>query len=444
MRWERLTLIMALGCLFIHMSRRLIISFTKVDVTFAFSIVGIFFLALSVLRYRKVYPVAPMPASYSLLLVLYLFYVTLMGVVGYFKGHLFTYVAAEALIFFVVALCIVAGRYDQFWRDLHGPALVLFWVGLVIVAATIRRPTVEISHEGVKTGEEIKEEDFRAEVASLGYDLQPYLSLWPLLFAIAYQARGMDWRRVMGLLTVVGYLAISIVFLKRAPVARTVMYVVVIVFASGVLQGKLRARTAMLTIAGLLIACAIAGGVYLNNLKQRYETGERDARTSEARALLDDIHGMEWVWGKGLGGYFEPPPGWKAGVVYVNYQGEKARTSLHIGLLLPLLKGGIILMALYYVFFLRLMWFKTPAWNQIDINFAARTVLPVYLLFQLIEGPPSQTDPFSAILVGICCARAVVPAEAPDQLLLESGYYDDHYAVGDVGMAGDGRLHRAW
>jgi hypothetical protein len=443
MRWERLTLVIALVCLFIHMSRRAIISFTRFDVTYWFSILGVFFLTLSVLRYRKVYRVAPLPASYSILLTLYLLYVLLMGVVGYLKGHVFTYMAAEAMIFYVVALCMIAGRYDQFWRDLQKPALVLFWIGLVIVVANLNRPTVEISEEGVKTGQEIKEQDYRAEVASLGYDLQPYLSLWPVLFALAYQSRRTDWLRVTGLLVLVGYLAVSIVFLKRAPVARTVAYAVVIVFASGVLQRRLRMRTALLTIAGMFIACVIVGGVYLNNLKQRYETGEREARVSEAQSLLEDMHGAEWVFGKGLGGYFEPPPGWKAGVVYVNYLGAKGRTTLHIGLFLPLLKGGIILMALYYVFFVRLMWFKTPQWNQLDINFAARAVVPVYLLFQLIEGPPSQTDPLTAIMAGICCARASVPAEEPERLPLES-HYDDAYAVGDVGAAADGRLHQAW
>jgi hypothetical protein len=85
---------------------------------------------------------------------------------------------------------------------------------------TVRTKTVEISNEGIKEGGEIRDE-FRAEVQSLGYDLQPYLSLWPLLFALAYQRQGMNWKRVAGLLTIVGYLIVSITFLKRAPVART-------------------------------------------------------------------------------------------------------------------------------------------------------------------------------------------------------------------------------
>jgi hypothetical protein len=445
MRWERILLIISFVCLFIHISRRGIISYTGVDVTFGFSAIGFIFLGLAVLRYRKVYPLPPPPMSFVMLMALYVCSIVLLSVYGWIRGHLWTYILQDSAIYFAVALCIVAGRYDQFWRDLRVPALWLFWVGFVTVVANLGRSTVLIGLEGISEGGIVKETDYRAEVTSLGYDLQMYLALWPVSFALAYQSRSKGLGRWLGLATAPAYLALSIIFLKRAPVARAVAYMLAMIVASGVLQGRLRMRTAVLTIVGMLIGCMVVGSFYIANLKARYETGERTARVEEAQALLRDIRGLEWIVGKGMGGWFEPPPGWVSGLTYINVKGEKGRTNVHIGLLMPLLKGGLLLMAAYYVFFFRLFWFKPPGWNMFDLNFAARTVLPVYFVFLLIEGPPSLTDPFAAVLVGLCCGRAVAPppVEEQDMLPLEH-YYDGQDAYSVDGVPAAAHYGRTW
>jgi hypothetical protein len=110
--------------------------------------------------------------------------------------------------------------------------------------------------------------------------------------------------------------------------------------------------------------------------------------------------------GRGMGGYFPSPPGWKLGTTYVDYRGTKGRLFAHVGLLMPLLKGGIVLMAVYYLFFLRLYLPKGAQWNDVPVNFAARVVIAVYTLFLLIEGPPTLGDPLACLMVGLCCARA--------------------------------------
>jgi hypothetical protein len=446
MRWERILLILGFIGLFIHISRRAIISYTGVDVTFGFSVVGFFFLVLAVLRYRKVYPLPPAGTAFTLLLGLYGVLIILLSVYGWLRGNLGTYILQDGSIYFAVALCIVAGRYDQFWRDLRVPALWLFWIGFFLVCVNLRRSTVVIGLEGTSEGDIVKETDVRAEVQSLGYDLQTYLSLWPLSFALAYQSRSKGLGRFLGLATAPAYLAVSIIFLKRAPVARAAAYMLAMIVASAVLQGRLRMRTAVLTIIGVLMGCLVVGSYYLVNLKARYETGEQTARIEEAQALLGDIRGLEWFVGKGMGGWFEAPPGWEAGLTYVTATGEKGRNNVHIGLLMPLLKGGLLLMALYYVFFFRLFWFKPRRWNLLDINFSARTVLAVYFVFLLIEGPPSLTDPFAAVLVGICCGRAAArAAEEQETLPLEHYYVEqDAYSVDGVPSAAHYGTHGSW
>src|SRR5687768_15891834 len=186
MRWHRIWLLMSLAAFFVHISRKAIISYTGLDVTFGFSLVGTFFLALAIHGYRRQPDWRPVATSFSAHLGVFVAMIALLSVAGYFRSHILDYIGQDAMVLLIIAMAIYVGRSDQFWRDLHGPMLLMFWVGFVIVVANLRRGSVNIGLEGTSVGGTFEQNQFRDSVWSLGYDLQPYLSYWPVLFAVAY------------------------------------------------------------------------------------------------------------------------------------------------------------------------------------------------------------------------------------------------------------------
>ena len=95
---------------------------------------------------------------------------------------------------------------------------------------------------------------------------------------------------------------------------------------------------------------------------------------------------------------------------------------MHIGVLQPLLAGGVILCLAYYAFFIPILWRKPPGWYDNRYNVAAMAVLPVYATFLLIEGAPVWGTPFTCALVGMACARPATPVILEEELECEDAY----------------------
>lgn len=436
MRLARFFLYLCLGCLFIHIGRRAIISFVGVDVTYGFSLLGFGALVLATMRYHRTM-VEPMPLGFGVHVAIFVVVTGLLSLVGFLRGHLIQHIVHDVWAYLFIAACLIVGRSNAFWTDLRKPMLIFFWVGFVILWVSLGRPMVEIEYTGVSTGDIVREGEVRSKVWTLGYDLQAYLSFWPVLFVLAYQERKWTWQRFLGLATAPAYLILQIMFLKRAPTIRAIGYVIVAILASAVFQRRLRPGTAVLAGAGLIVGVSLFGGIYLEQLKSRFERSETESRFYEARSLLSELSGIEWVVGRGMGGYFVPPAGWKAGLTYVDYKGTRGRTAMHVGILMPMLKGGITLTAIFYLFFFRAFTPKPPGWVQLPANFAARAVFPVYLAFLFIEGPPLMGDPMTCLMIGICCARASVSVQTSD---LENqsalGEFSDDELQGELARAG--------
>ena len=127
----------------------------------------------------------------------------------------------------------------------------------------------------------------------------------------------------------------------------------------------------------------------------------------------------------------------------VKTTGEIGRASVHIGFFMPMLKGGLLLSLVYYGFFLPMFQRKPAGWYQNPINTAALAVVPVYVLFQFIEGSPTMTNGFDAILVGMACARARGPHVPSRSHAVQKHASSRHpavqaQAVADSGASGGG------
>ena len=96
---------------------------------------------------------------------------------------------------------------------------------------------------------------------------------------------------------------------------------------------------------------------------------------------------------------------------------------MHAGGFVPFLKGGFILLVLYYPFYLRFLFRKPWNWYNNRFNIASMAVLPVYLLYlQMVPPPGLVAFPFM-VMAGMACARMAAPVVTEDPL---GEYYQDH------------------
>ena len=117
--------------------------------------------------------------------------------------------------------------------------------------------------------------------------------------------------------------------------------------------------------------------------------------------------------GRGMGGYFQtdlPVPG----QMVVTTTGELGRTHMHVGILYPLLKGGVILSVLFYGLVWRALVRPLSVWCSDRFNCAAVIILPIYILFLFIEGPASMTALFDGLMYGVLCGRGLSSYETSE------------------------------
>jgi hypothetical protein len=335
--------------------------------------------------------------------------ILLLTLYGLVRGAPLLLVFYDAWNFLFIAAFLSLGTVDAVWRDLRKPLIGLYWI---IFAVTLwglfqPKPTFEEGEVtfGVLTGS-------RSYAQSLGYVVSKLLDFWPVPFLLSYFAvRGRIWR-VLGLATLPAFLVLQVLFQKRAPSARALIYGLVIVMVLPLFRGRQKAL-----LSGVLLICiafslyALSSHEAFSLLIGRYRTSESVSeidRVQEAEAMISDLSWWEFLVGRGMGGSYTAPEGWMSGLEVVSDEGELGRAHLHMGFLEPLLKGGLVLVAVYGSFFVLVVWPKRRAWYDNDYNLAGLLILLVYGLFLSVEGAPTFAAPSSAMLVGLICARGGV------------------------------------
>lgn len=380
-------------------------------------------LLLAIWKYRTFLPPPPQNPLFSFKLIAFALMVACLTIYGFFLGYIWLTVIADVGIYSVIFCFLVLGRYDQVWKDLEKPLIVLFYIVAVMVLLTLNRGLVTVQ---ATTGYFQEKEVEAAAGGSVGYDISKALNFWPIIMFLASVRLKKDLWKFMGFATVFFFLILQIYFAKRAPAARGIAYLATISFVFPLVQRRLKTSTGLIILLGLVSVGILSQTEWFHRLREKQEVDApllKSSRFAELGALLEDLNTTEYALGKGMGGYFEPPTDWKAGMAVVTRDGKLGRPILHIGVCQPLLKGGLVFFLLYYSFFFRLILPKPPGWYQNRFNVVAMGVLPVYVLFLFIEGPPSMSSCYDGMLVGLCCARLATPVtvsqDAPEE------YFED-------------------
>lgn len=364
-------------------------------------------LILAWMKYREACAPAVVEMGMKLRLVLFSLAIGALAIYGLMRGNAARHVFDDTWVYVYLMFAILLGMRDEVWEDLQRPLVVLFCVSfaLTLWGLSLDRGVMTASG-GVVLVSDIG--DDRRWIRTAGYEFSRVLGFWPLVVMMHYFRRGSARSQAIGIAVIVAFLCLQVVFQKRAPFVRTILYAAVLVLFPLINRRRASLAGAMAVVAAIALTIFAASTTdVFRQLMSRYVSDDpvvESSRLLEARALLADLTWPEYIFGRGMGGYFYPPEDWDAGNVEVA-PGVLARLALHVGILVPLLKGGIVYWAIVYSFFLSAFRPRSGEWYSNRFNMCALAILPVYIASQVIEGAPGIPNIFEALIIGLAAGR---------------------------------------
>jgi len=330
------------------------------------------------------------------------------------KGYAVTEVVHDLSVYIVIVAATILGSQPRAWKDIDRLVLVLFAIGLVVNALGMSEITTVL---GETTAED------RAGPSVVGYRTQGALAFWSLLLLTVNRRRPFTALLIFaGAVFVAGQ---QVLFQKRSPSVRIALVVTVFLvilpwlrprghFAPGELSDRW-IRWAFLGMCATGVAAALfaapwlfrgqAAGLWQRLSGERYSGGATGMLTWENERFFEvgmffrDLEPQELILGRGFGGYFVPDtPGWGGYLEDVNVVGRRA---LHVGALMPLFKGGLVLFLTYYAGLL-LVLLRGRQFLREPFAAAAFFVVLLHALFLLQEGWFIMSLSFDLVLVGMC------------------------------------------
>src|SRR5262249_52735110 len=286
-----------------------------------------------------------------------LFHSGLLLVFGILRGHDPVIAAKEMAPYLVIVASVILGSMPRIWKDTDRLVLALYALALVINIVGMTEMTDVVSEANAES---------REARSILAYRTQWALAFTPFLFFTSRQRKP-----ATALLIFAGVffsLAQQILFQKRAPTVRILLYIVVFLVILPRLRprrlagGEARIQTLFATVCaiGIFVSLSAAPWLFrgqLSGLTRRlsgesYSGGATAMLTSENERFIEasmffrSLGPPEVVFGRGFGGYFVPDrldhPGW---IDETNSYGVR---WLHVGGLIPFFKGGLLFAVLYY------------------------------------------------------------------------------------------------
>ena len=348
-------------------------------------------------------------------LLLFAFVLGLLAIAGLLKGYGVRAVADDLWIYLYFLLFVILGRYDEVWRDLEKPLILFFWLLFALTIWGLFLPRPLVNEYGELVFVDIAQD--RPTINTAGYEFHRILGFWPLVFMLGCLSRLRITWRMLAVASAFAFLVLSVAFQKRAPFVRTLLYMLppLLILLASVQRRRFLLGFAILFCLVLGLAFTVRTSVF-QQLETRYRAEAslwESSRLVEARAMFDDLQWPEYIFGRGLGGYYTPPPDWDAGVVRISEQGDLGRRSLHIGILVPILKGGVLFWIVTYSLYWPVLRPRRRLWYSSPLNMCAVAIIPVYVASQLIEGGASMGNVFDALLIGMVIGRLGTVVQSP-------------------------------
>jgi hypothetical protein len=323
-----------------------------------------------------------------------------MFLIGVIRSNPYRVIILDLVPYVVVLSGFILGRRDEVLEGILSPVLFISYVAL-FVGFLFMDPDVIYDHSRL--------------TLSFGYQMSSQLSLLPLIALIAVVRE----KKFYYVASIIGLLASTLLYLyfaKRVPFARSLIYFVLVVIA-GLIKQSWRNNSIYISALSMAIILYMFS-VFMplqdmvKQLESRYggDTGVIESVTSEnprfdeAMILLQEISWTDWFFGRGLGGYLTSPD-----LMYIVQdvidEDTIGRLHVHVGNLVPLLKGGVFFTLIYFfpLILMLISWRKILP--RMDLSSCCLVWGFVYLAFQFIEGPPTYSNLGEALALGMSGGR---------------------------------------
>lgn len=349
--------------------------------------VSIFFLLFAVLASKYV------DKSYkrnSLLVNLLLIYTIFIFIYGFLKGNQIGIIFEELWVISVVYLAYKVSINKNIWISFNS-----YIFGLFIFTAFILYIGLN------ETREYLDELEVAASVledttTSLAYELVSLTDFWPFLFALFFFRKDFT-SKIIAFIPFIVYLLLQLYFLKRAPAVRAVLQVSTFLLIAALAKNKAKGLVRIIPVVILLLFLFYL--VLPQSLIDRFKNDD-GSRPDELVNMVLQFNPVEAFIGKGLGGAYVSDNGIYD---YIDLNGgSEMRSTVHIGIAYPFLKGGIfflILVCLHLGNVIVSAYKYKKHFTNVEI--ASFGFLLVFCLFRLIEGPINAVTVFNGIMFGM-------------------------------------------
>jgi hypothetical protein len=290
---------------------------------------------------------------------------------GFFLAYDAREIIQDYAPYVIIGVFAVIGSRRAFWDDLTALLPWILFAGLTVNAL------------GFVGFGNLIERDIGERVArdSLAYRTQSTLGMWGIAFLLMRRQKPMF--KFLAILALYFYLGQQVLFQKRLGAIESVLYLggffmLIPLFSRTRTQNdrldeaKIFLGLFLTALIAFVMAITLGDGLLVaqaQSLHQRFVgigTGQRkeeaglfaaiileNERVELARRMLSDFRPLEWVFGRGMGGYFiievslndnEAVRQQQYLSLYLDDVGVFGRRSIEIGWLMPFLKGGAALM----------------------------------------------------------------------------------------------------
>ena len=315
---------------------------------------------------------------------------------GLARGNAGRVVAFDVLAYLPVVGGLLLGRFDRIWKYIVTPVCLLTAVSLFFA--------LRLTDARVLSDRSV----LNLQVGSF---FESGLTLAPLLAMVAATER--RYRSYVPLL----FLSICVFFVylyfgRRGISIRAALEIIVAALIVPLLVG-LRNRFFLNLALLVFFVLALLAYFPFDTLVERYlgrygivDTITADnARWFEASILWNELSWPEIIFGRGLGGVFmvDRIEAFSLDTIEGNSFGKM---GTHLGAAFPILKGGIVLLIVYFIPCFRLL-SGLPGWRGLDrITLACAAAASIWFAFQFIEGSIGYATPWVGFGIGLMLSRS--------------------------------------
>lgn len=337
--------------------------------------------------------------------------IIILSLYGRLQGYSYEAIAKDMSVYIVLVSGAVLGSIPNIWKKII-PILLFFTLGAIF-----------INMIGLLNIADLITNSYTARIVRdiQAYETRTALEFWPiiLLLSVLFSRRFV----YLSLGISVFVLILQILFQKRLFVTETLIYLGLFLVIIPHYQSRWNLATLapIKTLRTTFIMITLLAGVTLFILLPSIFTGQLtgllnrfgqqdDTRVMEALGMLNDFNELEYFIGRGMGGYYEYVD--ENNQIWGTYLSDVdiiGRRGIHIGVFLPMLKGGLWLSAIYYLLFV-VAWIRRRYMLNDLLTFVAFSIVGIKLLFSLQGNYLGLNIIYEMLLFSLCLGRIMSTA----------------------------------